>query len=120
MQRLTGVLGALSLLILTVAAQAASIPGAGSCGLREHAEAWMKDAGAHSPGYSLVDVVDPRNGEVIGQLEMSFWSNDAGETAVVSFRIIDDPQRGLVPFGCVLLRGEGNQSAPIFVPRKGV
>lgn len=119
MNRLARILGALSLVFLTGPVLAASIPGPGSCGMREHADEWMKAAGAHSPGYSLVDVVDPRNGQVIGQLEMSFWSNDAGETAVVSFRIIDDPQRGLVPFGCVLLRGDGNQSAPIFVPRKG-
>lgn len=119
MNRLTRILGALSLIFLTGPVLAASIPGAGSCGLRNHAEEWMKAADAKSPGYSIVDVVDPRTGQVLGQIEVSFWSNDLGETAVVSFRIIDDPQRGKVPFGCIILRGDGNQAKPIFLPGRG-
>lgn len=119
MKSVAGFIAGVALLLLPGLSLAASIPGAGSCGLRNHAEEWMKAADAKSPGYSVVDVVDPRTGQVMGQIEVSFWSNDLGETAVVSFRIIDDPQRGKVPFGCIILRGDGNQAKPIFLPGRG-
>lgn len=119
MARLTGFLGALALLILAGPSLAANIPGQGSCGPREHMAEWMRDSGAISPGYSVVDIRHPRTGEVLGQMEMSFWSNAEGQTAVVMFDFAMDPQKGQIAFGCVVQRGDGLQSAPIFVPRKG-
>lgn len=118
MARLAAIAGALSLLISGVA-HGANVPGQGSCGPREHVLEWMVQSDARTPGYSIVDVRDPRTGEVIGQVEMSFWANPDGQTAVVLFQMVKDPQHGAMAFGCVVHRGDGLQSAPIFVPRKG-
>ena len=119
MKSLTGYLAGLGLLILTGASYAASIPGAGSCGPRSHFLEWMNDAGATTPGYSLVDLIHPQTGQVVGQLELSFWSNAAGDTAVARFQQLDDPQKGRIAFGCIILRGEAVMSAPIYKSGRG-
>lgn len=120
MPRLAGTLGALALLILAGGeVRAANIPGEGSCGQRMHIEDWMGMAGAVTPGYSVVDVRHPRTGEIVGQVEMSFWANAEGQTAVVLIQLTQDPQHGEIAFGCVMHRGDGFQPTPIFLPRKG-
>lgn len=120
MSRLFGTLGATALLILGGGdVHAANMPGEGSCGPRTHIEDWMSMAGAVTPGYSIVDVRHPRTGEVVGQVEMSFWANAEGQTAVVLIQLATDPQHGEIAFGCVMHQGDGMQSAPIFLPRKG-
>jgi|688.fasta_scaffold349987_3 hypothetical protein len=119
MKSVAGFIAGVALLLLPGLSLAASIPGPGSCGPRSHFLEWMTDAGATTLGYSLVDVIHPQTGQVVRQLELSFWSNAAGESAVATFQQHDDPQKGRIAFGCIVLRGEALQTAPIYQTGSG-
>lgn len=119
MKSVAGFLTGVTLLLLPGLSLAGSIPGPGSCGPRSHFLEWMKEAGATTPGYSLVDVIHPQTGQVVGQMELSFWSNPAGDTAVATFQQHDDPQKGRIASGCIILRGEALQTAPIYQSGRG-
>lgn len=125
MNRLTGILGALALLIFA-GGEVRAMYGEGTCDRREGLAASMAEDGSRAVAYSLRPVYLPLRGEDGESVwththdeEISVWVNDAGQIGFVASYLHTDPQWGEVVWSCIEKRGSGAKPHPVLHPSKG-